>query len=140
MLPEKLQQAWSAEKLRQENSPEHVAWLERQWKNDLRIAAWLHTHHVAMLAGSDSLDVMTFPGPSLHRELQRLVEIGMTPAEALRAATSDAARFLGKEGDTGSIEVGKAADLVVLNANPLDDIANTRKIALVVLHGAALAQ
>ena len=117
----------SSEKLVQENPPERVEWLQRQWKNDLRIAALLHRHGVRMLAGSDSLDVMVFPGPSLHRELQLLVEIGLTPAEALRSATYDAAQFMHRD-NSGTVEAGKLADLVLLNANPLADIRNTQDI------------
>ncbi|HEY3929011.1 MAG TPA: amidohydrolase family protein [Candidatus Koribacter sp.] len=138
LLPEKLQNEWSRERLKADNPPDHLAWLQRQWKSDVRIAAFLHAHGVAMLPGSDSLDVLNFPGPSLHRELELLVTIGMTPAEALRSATLDAARFMGKDNDAGSIEPGKVADLVVLSANPLENISNTRQIELVISHGVAV--
>lgn len=134
-LPEKLQAEWSPEKLKAENPPEHVEWLQRQWKNDLRIATFLHDHGVHMLAGSDSLDVMTFPGPTLHRELQLLVQMGMPPSEALRAATLDSAHLMGKDAESGSVETGKVADLVILTDDPLRDIANTRKIDQVIVRG-----
>lgn len=139
LLPENIRQEMSSEKLVQENPPERVEWLQRQWKNDLRIAALLHRHGVRMLAGSDSLDVMVFPGPTLHRELQLLVEIGLTPAEALRSATYDAAQFMHRD-NSGTVEAGKLADLVLLNANPLADIRNTTKIASVILGGRVVFQ
>ncbi|MGH9847694.1 MAG: amidohydrolase family protein, partial [Blastocatellia bacterium] len=76
-----------------------------------------------------------FPGFSLHDELQLLVEAGLTPMEALQAATRNAARFLGMQDSLGTIELGKVADLVLLDANPLIEITNTRKIRAVVANG-----
>jgi imidazolonepropionase-like amidohydrolase len=134
LLPGNVRQEMSSEKIQQDNPPEKVDWLQRQRKNNLRIAALLHRRGVRMLAGSDSLDIMLFPGPTLHRELQLLVEIGLTPAEALRSATYDAAQFMHCD-DRGTIEAGKFADLVVLNANPLADIRNTRMIRSVFVQG-----
>jgi imidazolonepropionase-like amidohydrolase len=78
------------------------------------------------------------PGFSLHDELANFVEAGFTPMESLQTATSNPARFLGLESSLGSIEAGKIADLVLLNANPLDDIHNTRKISAVVVNGRVL--
>ena len=74
-------------------------------------------------------------GVSLHRELQLLVEAGLTPLQALQAVTLGPVRFLGKEGEMGRVEAGKQADLVLLDANPLDDIGNLDKIAGVVAAG-----
>ena len=84
------------------------------------------------------IDVL--PGFSLHRELQRFVDAGWTPVEALRTATIDPARFLGREKDFGAVEKGKIADLVLLDANPLENIANTRRIAGVVANGRFLSR
>jgi predicted amidohydrolase YtcJ len=75
------------------------------------------------------------PGISLHLELQRLVAAGFTPLEALQTATINPARFFGKMSDSGSVQAGRFADLVILRANPLDDIVNTRTIAGVVADG-----
>ena len=75
------------------------------------------------------------PGISLHLELQRFVAAGFTPLEALQTATINPARFFGKTSDYGSVEAGRIADLVILRANPLEDIANTRAIAGVVADG-----
>lgn len=89
---------------------------------------------VTLLAGTD-IPGGFFPGFSLHDELAALVEAGLTPIEALRAATSNPARVLGKESDFGMIAKDKIADLVLLDADPLDDIRNTRRIAAVVFGG-----
>jgi len=90
---------------------------------------------VELLAGTDVLNPYCFPGFSLHDELTLLVKAGLSPMEALQAATLNPARFLGKEKDLGTVEKGKIADLVVLEANPLEDIGNSRKIDAVVLNG-----
>jgi imidazolonepropionase-like amidohydrolase len=95
----------------------------------------LHHAGVRILAGTDTPMPLVYPGFSLHDELQLLVASGLTPAEALRAATQAPAEFLGIDADAGSIAAGKRADLVLLNANPLDDIKNTRTIRAVVLNG-----
>jgi imidazolonepropionase-like amidohydrolase len=78
-----------------------------------------------------------FHGYNTHRELQLMVEAGMTPTQALTAVTTTSAAFL-RLNDHGSLDAGKAADFIVLDGNPLDDIANTRKIAKVYLHGQEL--
>src|SRR5437868_175310 len=75
-------------------------------------------------------------GFSLHDELGWLGKAGLTPIEALRAATTGPARFLGLESKLGTVAEGKLADLVVLDADPRADIANTRKISAVVTRGA----
>jgi imidazolonepropionase-like amidohydrolase len=79
--------------------------------------------------------VDVLPGFSLHQEMQRFVDAGFTPLEALQTATINPAKFLGKGADFGTVEKGKVADLVLLDANPVDDIRNTRKIAAVVANG-----
>jgi imidazolonepropionase-like amidohydrolase len=90
---------------------------------------------VPILAGTDANDTYAFPGSGLHDELEELVKAGLTPAEALRAATSSPARYFGVEAEYGSIAMGKAADLILLRENPLSDIRNTRSIEAVILGG-----
>jgi len=88
------------------------------------------------MAGTDAAPgVYIMPGFSLHDELANLVEAGFTPMEALQAATSNPAKFLGIESSLGSIEPGKIADLVLLRADPLVDIQNTQKISAVIANG-----
>ena len=75
------------------------------------------------------------PGASLHRELRSFVDAGIPPLEVLRIATQKAAEAVGAGDDLGAIEVGKLADIVLLDANPLEDIKNTRKIWRVIKGG-----
>jgi len=97
---------------------------------------------VGLLAGSDSgaSNNFMFPGWTLHQELELLVESGLSPMEALQAATRNPARFLDELPHNGTVEEGKTANLVLLTANPLDDIRNTRKIGAVVLKGKLLTR
>ena len=95
---------------------------------------------VPMMAGTDTGDPGTRPGDELHRELELLVEAGLTPLEALRSATLAPARYLDALDSLGSIEKGKLADIVLLDANPLEDIRNTRKIAGVFVRGRFLSK
>jgi imidazolonepropionase-like amidohydrolase len=105
-------------------------------EHELGIVRKLHTAGVPFLAGTDTpAGVDVTPGISLHLELQRFVAAGFTPLEALQTATINPARFLGRTSDFGSVERGRVADLVVLRANPLENIANTRAIAAVVADG-----
>ena len=90
---------------------------------------------VQMLAGSDCPNPFVYPGFSLHDELGLLVRSGLTPAEALRTATINPARFLGVTDSLGTVASGKVADLVLLDANPLTDIANTKRIRAVIQGG-----
>src|SRR5205085_5584173 len=99
------------------------------------LVAAAHRAKVRVLAGTDAIDAYVVPGFSLHQELELLVASGFTPLEALASATSETARFLGKEKDAGTVEAGKRADLVLLDADPLVDIRNTRRIAAVLLGG-----
>jgi imidazolonepropionase-like amidohydrolase len=96
--------------------------------------AKMYRDGVKILAGTDAAGPRLV-GFSLHRELAQMVKIGMTPAEALQTATLNPAKALGKTNDLGAVEVGKQADLVILEANPLDKIENTRKISAVIFAG-----
>ncbi|WP_133272117.1 amidohydrolase family protein [Hymenobacter radiodurans] len=92
---------------------------------------------VTILAGSDSgpFNSFVYPGASLQGELELLVQAGLTPAQALRAATINGATFMGVADKSGSIGPGKYADLVLLNQNPLTDISNIKKIDTVISRG-----
>ena len=93
---------------------------------------------VRLLAGSDTPNPFVYPGFSLHDELSLLVKAGLTPAEALRTATLNPATFLGVSDSLGTVARGKVADLVLLDANPLVDIANTKRIRAVIQGGRLL--
>jgi imidazolonepropionase-like amidohydrolase len=104
----------------------------------LRIVGKMSTAGVPILAGTDTTAPFVFPGSSLHEELALLVRAGLTPMQALEAATKLPAEFLGKQQTQGTIEPDKIADLLLLDANPLDDIHNTQKIRAVILRGKLL--
>jgi imidazolonepropionase-like amidohydrolase len=90
-----------------------------------------------VLAGSDAAVLNIFPGSTLHEELELFVsDLKMKPAEAIERATRRSAKWLGIDGETGTVEQGKIADLMLLEADPLQDIRNTRRIAGVFLRGA----
>jgi imidazolonepropionase-like amidohydrolase len=112
--------------------------LERRqefWHRNLTMTAALYRAGVPLLAGTDAAPgVFVVPGFSLHEELALFVEAGLTPMDALRTATSNAAQFL-KRNDIGRIAPGARADLVLLTANPIDDIHNTTSIVTVVANG-----
>lgn len=102
---------------------------------NLKMVGKMHKAGVPFLAGTDTAPgVYIMPGFSLHDELANFVEAGFTPMEALQTATSNPAKFLGRE-DMGAIAPGKIADLVLLTADPLADIRNTRTISAVIANG-----
>jgi imidazolonepropionase-like amidohydrolase len=106
----------------------------RFWREERKLFRRMHEAGVPLLAGTDAPVVRNVPGFTLHDELKALVDAGLTPLEALRAATMNPARFLGLEKEMGSIEVGKIADLVLLNADPIKDIGNTTRIDAVIVN------
>jgi imidazolonepropionase-like amidohydrolase len=136
-VPPALRKSWSPNEINKQVSPEVAQWYLAQFQNDLKLARSMHEAGVQMMAGSDSLDPLNFPGPSLHDELQLLTEAGFTALQALQAATLKPAEFFNATGDGGwgTIQPGKIADLVLLDADPLASIGNTRKIAAIVLAG-----
>jgi len=121
-----------------QSTPEQQAAAQTLDQKLIEMVGMMHRGGVQFLAGTDVGGAFLVPGFSMHDELEELVKAGFTSMEALRAATLDAARFLGREKDLGTIQKGKLADLVVLDANPLDDIRNTRKIDAVIARGRLL--
>jgi hypothetical protein len=97
--------------------------------------AELQRSGVGLLAGSDAPRAFIYPGFSLHDELALLVQAGLTPIQALRTATYNAAVYLDAVDSLGTVGQGKVADLVLLDADPLVDIRNTRRISAVVANG-----
>lgn len=107
-----------------------------QWSLDL--IGRMHSAGVPIGAGTDTPIGRALPGFSLHTELERLVEAGLSPLEAIESATVRPAQFLSLQEQMGLVAPGMVADLVLLDANPLDDISNTRKVAVVVSKGQVL--
>lgn len=95
----------------------------------------LHDEKAGLLLGSDAPQIFNVPGFAAHRELGVMVDSGLSPFAALESATANPARFLGEEDEFGTLAIGNRADLILLSANPLLDIANTRQILGVVRDG-----
>jgi tetratricopeptide (TPR) repeat protein len=112
------------------------AYVKRQFQHDLVTVAALKQAGVGIIAGTDTPSPFVVPGFSLAEELELYVKAGLSPVEAIRTATYNPALFLGRERDLGTIEPGKLADMVLLDANPLDDIRNIRRISALVYDGA----
>ncbi|MGI4738677.1 MAG: amidohydrolase family protein [Janthinobacterium lividum] len=109
--------------------------------HELDIVRKLHAAHVGFLAGTDMpAGVDLLPGISLHLELQRFVAAGFTPLEALQTATLNPAKYYHRLQDFGSVQPGRLADLLLLSANPLEDIRNTRRIVGVLADGRYLSR
>ncbi len=114
----------------------------RKWvfRQTIEIAREAHEWGVNLLVGTDVGGISIFPGFSVHEELELLAEAGLSPAEALQAATLNPARYLGAADSLGTVTVGKLADLVLLNADPLADIRNTQTISAVMVRGRLFAR
>ena len=134
-MPPSMTRSWDPAKLDGDRTPQDFAYSRKEFQKDLEVVGAMAKAGVGMLAGTDSQNPYTFYGFSLHDELGLLVRAGLTPMQALQASTLNAATFFGMEKDLGTIEQGKIADLVLLDANPLDEIGNTKKIDAVVYGG-----
>jgi hypothetical protein len=133
-LPQSVKGAWEPSKAYGETK-EQFTLAKEEFETERQIVGVMQQLGVGILAGTDTSNPYIFPGFSLHDELEYLVQAGLTPMEALRTATLNPARFMGREKDLGTIEAGKLADMVLLYANPLDDITNSKKIWAVIYNG-----
>lgn len=116
-------------------SPAELEVIRQQANREVELVKAMGRAGVQFLTGSAGPDRYVYPGASLHSELEWLVKAGLTPARALQSATINPAIFLVKLDRFGVVETGHAADLVLLDANPLEDIRNTRRIAGIVRAG-----
>ena len=139
-VPRKLREVWEEGRRGQlehrgaEDFAERTLAIQRL----LQIVGAMHAAGVPFLAGTDAAAPNVFPGSALHEDLVYLVQAGLTPLQALQAATTKPAEFLNRSPLQGSVETGKRADLVLLDANPLDAIQNTQKIRAVISNGRLL--
>jgi imidazolonepropionase-like amidohydrolase len=134
-MPERLRTYWDKYRMGQGLAPATREYRRKVFKKYQELTGVLFRAGVPLLAGTDAPEPYCPPGFALHQELELLVESGLTPVAALQAATINNARAL-KQGDQlGSVEAGKLADLLILDADPTADIRNTRKIVHVVRGG-----
>lgn len=115
-------------------TPAYIAYQKREYEETLKGIKLAQQLGVQLLAGTDVVAPYTYPGFSLHDELGLLVEAGLTPLQSLQTATVNPAQFLGIR-DLGTIAPGMKANLILLDANPVEDIANTKKISSVIMAG-----
>ena len=118
-------------------TPAQIAARHKEYELSKRVLPMLVAAGIPILAGTDAgyLNSFNYPGEGLHDELERYVESGLTPQQALASATITGPRFLGYSARYGAVKDGKAADLLILDANPLKSVKATRAINAVVLHG-----
>jgi imidazolonepropionase-like amidohydrolase len=121
-------------------TPEQVAARHKEYKLSLRVLPMLVQAGIPILAGTDAgyLNSFNYPSEGLHEELERYVEAGLTPQQALASATITGPAFLGHSDRYGAIERGKAADILILDADPLRDVRATRSIRAVIVKGRLL--
>ena len=136
-IPPSTQQKWNEVGKQRVGTADEVEIWKKSFAKRLSILGAMHRAGIPVLAGTDTgwYNAYSYPGFELHEELLLLVRAGLTPLEALRTATINAARFLGMQENLGTIEKGKLADIVLLKADPLQDIANTQKIEAVIANG-----
>ena len=136
-LPSKVQESWQADSIILAKQPVlESSKIFEDWS--LKIVGLFKKHGVKIIAGTDTPIGFLTPGYSLHKELELLVEAGLTPLEALRSATITPAEFFDLEDKMGTIDPGKYADLVILNSDPLEKIKNTQDIYKVIVKGKVL--
>ncbi len=137
-LPAWMRDYWQAKVAADGNdAPAARALSERRHRFNLDRVREMHAAGVPILAGTDSPLPYVLPGWSLHEELELLVEAGLTPTEALRAATSSVGEFIGRV-DVGRVREGALADLLIIEADPREDIRNTRRINTIIIAGQAI--
>ncbi|MBV27811.1 MAG: hydrolase [Gammaproteobacteria bacterium] len=138
LIPESVSQEWREAKVALAASNEPVDITFAEWS--LRRTGELHAAGVPIAAGTDTPIGWSIPGYSLHTELEQYVQVGMTPLEALHAATVKPAEFFSLESEMGQIKSGFVANAVLLSANPIDDITHTRSIEGVINQGTFLSR
>ena len=133
-LPKTLQKNWYIGSI--DMAKEEVSENDKIFEDwSMKIVSLFNKNGVKIMAGTDTPIGFLTPGYSLHKELELLVEAGLTPLQALQSATVTPAEFFNLESKMGTIEPGKYADLVILNSNPLDSIKNTQNIHMVIAKG-----
>lgn len=135
LAPERIRKGWPAGRFTNGWTAEQYAASRKAWPLLLNLTKRMHDAGVPLVAGTDTPTPWIVPGASLHDELRLLADAGIPPLEIIRIATSNAARALRREHEFGAVKAGLIADLVVLDRDPLADIANTRSIRMVIKRG-----
>jgi len=141
-IPAAQREWWNPERgmLTRYRTPAYIAFRKRQFEKTLQQIPVAHRAGVRFLAGTDASLPFVYPGFSVHDELALFVQAGLTPLEALQTTTINPATFLGLEQSMGTVQPGRLASLVLLDADPLKDIHNTTKIFAVIIRGKLLSR
>jgi imidazolonepropionase-like amidohydrolase len=135
-MPPSLQRQWApGENARRSQTPEGLATFRRNVARQHELVRGMSRAGVPIVAGTDTLNPYCFPGFSLHDELRLLVEAGLSPMQALQAATINGARLVGRDKELGALAPGRLADMVLLDADPFRSIHNTTRINMVMTNG-----
>ncbi|MDX2412637.1 MAG: amidohydrolase family protein [Woeseiaceae bacterium] len=132
-IPNEVRQDWAVSAVQLATNPSEEFNRFAEWS--LFLVKRMHAAGVPISAGTDTPIFLSVPGFSLHSELEFLVQAGLSPLDALKAATVRPAEYFSLQNKMGTIDVGRVADLVLLDANPLENIANTRSVSAVVTKG-----
>jgi Amidohydrolase family len=141
-VPRTIAEKWKQVRTAQDKlvTPADFNLREKLLTQSMHVVGQMQAGGVRILAGTDSAAPYVIPGFALHQELALLVQAGLSPMQALQAATKNPAEFLGKNKTQGTIEAGKTANLVLLDGNPLEDVGNAGKVDMVVVRGKVLGR
>ncbi|MBV9497047.1 MAG: amidohydrolase family protein [Acidobacteria bacterium] len=135
LAPERIRKGWPNGRFTKGWTAEQYAASQKAWPLLLALTKKMYDAGIPLVAGTDTPTPWIVPGASLHDELRLLHDAGIPPLQVIKIATSNAARAMRKENELGAVKKGLVADLVVLDRSPLDDIGNTRAIAMVIQRG-----
>ena len=133
-IPEAIEQDWKKSVATLEKTPV-TPFREQYSKWSLNMVKKIHESKIGIMAGTDCPIALLTPGQSLHEELAMLVQSGLTPLEAIKTATMNPAEYFNLQNELGLVQEGMLADLILLDANPIENIANTKSINAVVKNG-----
>ncbi|HEV7919695.1 MAG TPA: amidohydrolase family protein [Thermoanaerobaculia bacterium] len=139
LVPERILKGWPAGRFTSGWTAEQYAASQKAWPILLKLTRRMYDQGVLLVAGTDTPTPWIVPGASLHDELKLLTDAGIKPLEVIRIATSNAAHALKKEKEFGAVKAGLRADLILLERNPLENIANTRSIVMVIQRGLTIS-
>jgi imidazolonepropionase-like amidohydrolase len=134
-VPRQMVDNWAQQRTNQLQNPDDPKQLQRVLELRDRILKALADSGAKLLLGSDAPQLFSVPGFSLHREMEAMRAAGLTPYQILESGTRNPAEYLGVLADSGTVEVGKRADLILVDANPLDDVRNVARSSGVVVNG-----